>query len=191
MTPLILRTASFLAIAAALAACGGSKMTQLKVTPEQRAANSPSVCLLGPWVRRADGSLTVAEMEAGIDASFAAADLNSDGKLTYDEIGRVNQMRQGSCDSSSLVSWDGTGVIRREEYGARYQTAFLSADRDGDGFATALDLANPISDTVRAIASRKRSPQNAPPPPSPNGDGTATGIPDRSSSPIPTSTAPY
>lgn len=160
------QTALIALIAAGVAACGTSSKTSLKVTPEQRAANSPSRCLLGPFITNADGSITYAQMQAGIDASFAAADLDGDGRLTYEEISRVNQQRQGTCDQTSLVSWDGTGVIRRQEYGSRYETAFIAADRDRDGLATAYELATPVSPTERAIEEYKRAvPVAAPPSP--------------------------
>lgn len=187
---MILRTTCLIAVASTLAACGGTKMTQLAVTQEQRAANSPSLCLLSPWVTAADGSITAAQMEAGIDASFAAADTNSDGKLTYDEINAWNQAKQGSCDSTSLVSWDGTGTIRRDEYGARYQTAFVSADRNGDGIATADELAAPVSATERAIADYKASQKRKASAASAKTDETPDGMPTRNSTSITSVTPP-
>ena len=96
------------------------------------------------------------QMEAGIDASFAAADTNSDGKLTYDEINAWNQAKQGSCDSTSLVSWDGTGTIRRDEYGARYQTAFVSADRNGDGYTNIEEFLEVAAEIITVRSSGDR-----------------------------------
>ncbi len=188
---MILRTACLITLASILAACGGTKMTKLQVTPEQRAANSPSLCLLGPWVTGTDGSITVAQMQAGIDASFKAADVNGDGKLTYDEINAVNQARQGSCDSSSLVAWDGTGTIRREEYGARYETAFVSADRDGDGIATAFELANPVSATERAIAEFKKNNKRKASADSAKTDEMPSGMPARNQGTLGSTAPPY
>ena len=176
---MIIRKTTVLVLATAgLAACGSGSVTRLEVTPEQRAANSPSRCLLSPFIRNADGSIDYAQMQAGIDASFAAADLNRDGRLTYDEIAIVNQQRQGTCDQTSLVSWDGTGTIGRQEYGSRYETAFIAADRDLDGVATSFELDTPVSPTERAIADYKRSQERKASPASARSDGLPGSMPN-------------
>jgi hypothetical protein len=137
---------------ALVALAGCASKPAYTVSAAQRAAESSSVCLLGPFVRNADGSINDPQVKAGIDAAFARDDLNHDGKLTYDEISAANAARQGSCDTTSLVSWDGTGSIDRAQYGARYETAFLAADRNADGVATAQELATPVSARERADA---------------------------------------
>lgn len=172
-------------ITAALAALTGcATQNKWTVSPEQRAANSPSLCLLSPFVRNTDGSIDNAQVQAGIDAAFARDDLNHDGKLTYDEISIVNQARQGTCDTTSLVSWNGTGSIDRAEYGARYETAFLAADRNADGYASAAELAAPVSATERAYANAKRASERKATAESANTDETPAGLPGRSSTGI-------
>lgn len=137
---MIVRHAALATLAVAtLAACAGPK----PMTMQQQQKASSANCLLGPFVRNADGSLTTEQMQAGIDAAFRAADLNGDGVLSGIEITTVNDARSGSCDSSSLIDWSGTGRIDRQTYGARYETTFGFADRDTDGLVTAVEMANP------------------------------------------------
>lgn len=130
--------------------------------------SNPAICMLSPFSRSADGTVAKADMEAGIRAGFAAADLNGDGKLNYDELARLNESRANSCDTSSFRDWSGTGLIGLDEYGARYRTAFQQVDRNGDGFATLDELAR-----YRRETPKKK--QKAPP--SEQSPQPTTGIP--------------
>ncbi len=168
---------ALVATLATLTLAGCASKSRWDVTPEQRAATSPSICLLSSFPHNADGSITAAQVQAGIAARFAADDTNGDGKLTYEEISRVNQARQGTCDTTSLVSWNGTGVIEMEEYGARYETAFIAADRNIDGLATVAELAAPMSDRERAAASAKRQKDRTVTPETAKSDPSQVGMP--------------
>lgn len=136
---MIARSITLLALAATLAACAGDK----PLTYKQAQTASTANCLLGPFVRNADGSLTWAQLQDGVNAAFDAADLDGDGFLTSGEIARVNDARTGTCDSSSLIDWSGTGKIDRKTFAARYETNFGFADRERDGIVTAVEMANP------------------------------------------------
>lgn len=125
------------AAAAALAACAGSK----PLTYKQQQTASSANCLLGPFVQNADGSLTWAQLQTGIDNLFKASDLNGDGVLSGMEITRINDARTGTCDTSSLIDWSGTGKIDRAAFAARYETTFGLADRERDGTVTAIEMA--------------------------------------------------
>ena len=132
-------TVCLAALAVALAACGGRGAGgPMRVEPQR--ADSSGTCLLGPFIRRPDGSLTKADMDAGIKAGFAAADLNADGSLDSGEITRLNDAKSGTCDVTPFISWDSSGRITPEAYGARYVTAFEQADVDVDGVVTAGEL---------------------------------------------------
>lgn len=155
------RAAALLAAAATLAACAGDK----PLTYRQQQMASTANCILGPYVANADGSLTWAQLQAGIDASFRAADLDGDGYLTASEIARVNEARTGTCDSSSLIDWSGTGRIDRAAFAARYETTFGFADRERDGVVTAVEMATAPS-SVSTPQPHKQKPQA--PPPDPN-----------------------
>ena len=67
-----------------------------------------------------DGTLTRAELEAGLKADFDAADTNHDGRLDIDEVRAVNQARW-SADSSAaspLVDWNHDGYVDFNEFAA-------------------------------------------------------------------------
>jgi hypothetical protein len=131
-------TAAALVLATtALAACGGGPRPGGPGAPR---ADSSGTCLLGPFIRRPDGSLTRADMEAGVKAAFAAADANGDGRLDNDEVTRLNDLKTGTCDVTPFIDWSGTGVIGPDVFGARYVTAFDQADVDTDGVVTAVEL---------------------------------------------------
>ncbi|BCW88242.1 hypothetical protein sos41_13800 [Alphaproteobacteria bacterium SO-S41] len=132
-------TVSLAALAVALAACGsGGAGGPMRV--EAQRADSSGTCLLGPFIRRPDGSLTKADMDAGIRAGFLAADLNADGSLDSGEITRLNDAKSGTCDVTPFISWDTSGRITPDAYGARYVTAFDQADVNADGIVTAEEL---------------------------------------------------
>ncbi len=181
---------ALLATLATVALSGCATQSKWDVTPEQRAANSTSICLLSSFPHNADGSITAEQVQAGIAANFAADDTNGDGKLTYDEISRINQARQGTCDTTSLVSWNGTGVIEQPEYGARYETAFLAADRNADGLATVAELAAPVSATERAYAEAKRAQERKATAAGAKADETPAGMPGRKSTDVTTVNQP-
>lgn len=134
---MIARTATLIAAAAMLGACAGPK----PITFQQQQAASSANCLLGPYISNADGSLSWDQLQSGLDASFAAADVNGDGALQGMEITQLNDARTGTCDTSSLIDWSGTGRIDRKTYAARYETAFGFADRERDGLVTAVEIA--------------------------------------------------
>ncbi len=169
---MIARPALFLAAAAAsLAACAGPK----PLTYKQQQTASSANCLLGPFVVNADGSLTWDQLQAGIDKQFKAADLNGDGVLSGMEITHINDARTGTCDTSSLIDWSGTGKIDRDTYAARYETTFGFADRERDGTVTAMEMATAPSRSETKPAKHKPQPQQTDPTQMPGGLPNASG----------------
>lgn len=143
-----------------LASCAGPK----PLTYKQQQTASSANCLLGPFVRNADGSLTWDELQAGIDSLFKASDLDGNGYLTGEEIARINAARTGSCDSSSLIDWSGTGRIDRDTFAARYETTFGFADRERDGRVTAIEMATAPSRSEPKKEAPNRPQQQQPDP---------------------------
>ncbi|HEY1710618.1 MAG TPA: hypothetical protein VGG10_20285 [Rhizomicrobium sp.] len=82
-----------------------------------------------------DGSVTRAELDAGLRAEFAAADTNHDGVLDPDEVRAVNAARlqaEGTA-ASPLIDWNQDGHVDFEEFAAGPRTLFSQLDRNGDG----------------------------------------------------------
>ncbi|MFT3811561.1 MAG: hypothetical protein QM698_16740 [Micropepsaceae bacterium] len=155
-----------LALAAiALASCAGPKPLTFK---QQQTASSAN-CLLGPFVRNADGSLTWEELQAGLDVTFKTLDLDGDGYLSGFEITKVNEARTGTCDTSSLIDWSGTGRIDRDTFAARYETTFGFADRERDGRVTAIEMATAPSRSEPKKEAPRISPQQNDPTQMPGG----------------------
>jgi hypothetical protein len=95
----------------------------------------PSRDLLTRYDANHDGTLTKAELEAGIKADFDAADHNHDGCLDADEIRAVNEKRlqeQGST-ATPLIDWHQDGCVDIDEFGGTTRSLFIQMDRDGDG----------------------------------------------------------
>jgi hypothetical protein len=121
-----------LSAACLVAACASSNPA---LTRTYNANDSATVCLIGPFSRAADGSVTKADVRDGIQRGFAGADTNRDGVLDFDEVGALNTASASSCDQTSWIIRDPSGM-RIEQYGARYLTAFADADVNLDGVAT-------------------------------------------------------
>ena len=89
-----------------------------------------------------DGSVTRAEMEAGLKAEFAAADTNHDGVLELDEVRAVNNKRWSEDQSaaSPLVDWNHDGVVDFDEFAATARSLFDQMDADGNGVLSPKEL---------------------------------------------------
>ncbi len=82
-----------------------------------------------------DGTLTRAELEAGLRADFAKDDANHDGRLDIDEVRAVNQARwsANSSTTSPLVDWNHDGFVDFQEFAAAPRSLFDQMDANGDG----------------------------------------------------------
>ena len=89
-----------------------------------------------------DGSVTRAEMEAGLKADFAEADTNHDGVLEPDEVRAGNDKRwsEDASASSPLVDWNHDGVVDFDEFAATARSLFDQMDTDGNGVLTPKEL---------------------------------------------------
>jgi Ca2+-binding EF-hand superfamily protein len=127
-----------------LAGCGmlgGSQAPEHK-PHKQDAPYHPAVNILTAFDANGDGIVTRAEMEAGLHAAFAKADVNHDGKLDEGEARAVNQQRLADDQStaSPLVDWNHDGYIDFNEFAANARSLFEEMDRDGDGQLDAKEL---------------------------------------------------
>jgi len=93
-----------------------------------------------------DGSLTRAELEAGLRADFAKADVKKTGCLDDDEARAVNEQRWADDRSTTtpLVDFKGKGCIDFDEFAAAPRSVFDALDRDGNGVLSPQEL-NPYA----------------------------------------------
>ncbi len=124
-----------LAVGLPLAGCGMFGGNAPPHPHKQEAPWHPASAMLTKYVTNADGSLTRAQMEAGLKADFAKADINHDGRLDETEARAVNQERlaEDQSTASPLVDWNHDGYIDFEEFAAAARSLFDELDRDANG----------------------------------------------------------
>lgn len=128
-----LSTVLLIAASCALSACASHH----RQIPENERPKEwhPSRDLLTKYDANHDGTVTKAELEAGLKAEFAAADINHDGCLTPDEVAAINEKRiqeQGST-STPLIDWNQDGCVDFNEYAGTARSLFTEMDRNEDG----------------------------------------------------------
>ena len=136
----LIRAAVLGASIALLAACSDDGP---KPEPRERPVPfHPPVELLERYDADRDGTVTRAEMEAGLKAEFAAADKNHDGRLDEDETRAVNEARwgEGLSTTSTLVDWNQDGYVDFHEFANTARSLFDQLDRNGDGKLTPDEL---------------------------------------------------
>ncbi len=112
----------------------------------------PSRDLLTKYDANHDGTLTKAELEAGLKAEFDGADADHSGCLNPDEVRTINEKRlqeQGST-ATPLIDWNQDGCVDFNEFAGTMRTLFTEMDRNEDGKLTPEEL-NP-----RAAAQAKK-----------------------------------
>lgn len=116
-----------------------------------------------------DGRITRAEIDAGLQAQFASADTNGDGKLDAAELQNYNEARRAErkaryeawraknpdkagekrrytgggrdgFDSMKHADWNRDGFVTPDEFGGRTRSQAMRADRDSDGVVLVEDL---------------------------------------------------
>jgi hypothetical protein len=132
--------------AAALAACGHGKpppggfWNPYGSTEKPRDENyhgGPAAILLR-YDADKDGTLTKAELIAGLKAEFATHDTKHTGCLSDDEIAAINQQRVDRDQSAAtpLVDWNHDGCLDYSEFSAFAYSLFDQMDKNGDGKIT-------------------------------------------------------
>ena len=89
-----------------------------------------------------DGTVTRAEMEAGLKADFDKIDINHNGCLSEDEV-RVENDRRWKQDASTyspLIDWQHKGCIDLKEFAATARSLFDELDVNTDGKLTPQEL---------------------------------------------------
>jgi hypothetical protein len=130
------------ALALGLVACGGEHRPQQ--TPQ--VPWHPASAKLIKYVTNADGSLTRAQLEAGLRRDFAVADVKKTGCLDADETRAVNAQRWAEDQSTTtpLMDFKGKGCIDFDEFAAAPRSEFDALDRNSDGVLSKQEL-NPYA----------------------------------------------
>ncbi|HXJ01545.1 MAG TPA: hypothetical protein VNH44_09990 [Micropepsaceae bacterium] len=104
-----------------------------------------SAALLLRYDANHDGVITREEMEAGLKADFAAADMNGDGCLDPSEVRAENQARltRDGAEASPLVDWNLDGCVDAREFGNTVHSYFDLADKTKDGKVSMIELRGP------------------------------------------------
>ncbi|HTO40013.1 MAG TPA: hypothetical protein VL026_03485 [Rhizomicrobium sp.] len=122
-----------IAVSVALSACGSSHTP--RPNQPRPAEWHPARDLLTKYDSNHDGTVTKAELEAGLKAEFDVADPNHTGCLAAAEVTTINEKRwqeQGST-ATPLIDWNQDGCIDLNEYAGTARSLFTEMDRNADG----------------------------------------------------------
>jgi hypothetical protein len=102
----------------------------------------PSNAMLLRFDANHDGSVTRAELEAGLKADFAFADKNGDGRLDPAEVRAVNdqRLRDEGSTATPLIDWNRDGFVDFNEFAAAARSLFDQMDTNGDGVLSPAEL---------------------------------------------------
>jgi hypothetical protein len=89
-----------------------------------------------------DGSLTRAQMNAGLKADFDKYDTHHTGCLDSDQVGAINAARiaHDQSTASPLQDWNQDGCIDLREYSTAANSLFDQLDVNNDGIITAKEF---------------------------------------------------
>jgi len=126
-----------------VAACAGTsgensrRHARQQADPPFRPATAMLVAYAAP-----DGSLTRAQLEAGLRRDFDKVDKDHSGCLDPDEVRAVNEQRwkRDESTASPLIDFKQNGCVDFDEYSATARSLFDQLDRDGTGKLTAAQL---------------------------------------------------
>ncbi len=123
-----------MAAACALSACASHHHRQVPENDVRREWH-PSRDLLLKYDANHDGTVTKAELEAGLKADFAAYDTDHNGCLNAEEVRAINEQRlndQGST-ATPLIDWNQDGCVDFNEFAGTARSLFIQLDRNEDG----------------------------------------------------------
>jgi len=130
-----------------VAACGGRPNT---VPPWMRPTEKPrdenyhggNAAMLLRYDANHDGTVTRAELIAGLKAEFAAHDTHHNGCLDSEQAEAINQARVDADQSTAtpVMDWNQDGCIDYTEFSAAPYSLFDQLDADHDGKLTQKEL---------------------------------------------------
>lgn len=142
--PLVMMAACLL-----LAACSGSRQSEGPSpyssnyrTPRDENFNGGPNALLLKYDANQDGSITRAELAAGLKGEFDGHDTKRAGCLDPEQSGAINAARIATdlSTASPLQDWNQDGCIDLKEFSTAANSLFAQLDRNGDGAVSALEF---------------------------------------------------
>jgi hypothetical protein len=137
-----MRFAIPLAMAAALAGCGGPSPQPAWMRPTEKPRDENyhggNAGVLLKYDANKDGTLTRDELIAGLKAEFAAHDTHHNGCLDEEQTAAINQDRVDADQSTAtpIVDWNQDGCIDYTEFSAAPYSLFDQMDANRDGKIT-------------------------------------------------------
>ncbi len=104
-----------------------------------------------------DGSISGEEVQSVLDKKFTAADTNTDGLLTQEEITVAHELehKERAAKHFAELDTDGNGSLSLEEFqagkppaehGDRSEGMLSRLDLDGDGMLSSIEMNSPLVD---------------------------------------------
>jgi hypothetical protein len=136
---------SLIAMAASvalLAACGDTPPPRPRSEPEK--PRHPPTAMLTVYAAP-DGSLTRAQMEAGLKRDFDKLDTHHTGSLNEDQVRAIDEQRwkEDESTASPLIDFKHNGCVDFDEFAAAPRSLFDQLDRDGNGRLSPQELGKP------------------------------------------------
>ena len=96
---------------------------------------------LAPLVVKPDGSLTRAELEAGLKAEFKKWDKDGNGVLSPAEVEPLNDyLRSLNVGAAPVIDWNADGKVDFQEFASGWRTMFDLCDINSDGTVTKVEM---------------------------------------------------
>lgn len=92
-----------------------------------------------------NGIVSRAEMDAGVNADYELADMDSSDCISGPEIRAENDRRlnRDGGVASPIADWNLDGCVNMNEFGSSIRNYFSYVERSGDGQVTAVELRGP------------------------------------------------
>ena len=129
-----MRSVVILLVCALVTGCAGEQHWSPNVAARSEDWHSGKM-LIANFDTNNDGTVTRAELEAGLRQNFWQADTNRDGRLDPDEVAAANQRRIELDQSTAipLIDWNQDGYVDFNEFAAGVRSQFEQLDLNGDG----------------------------------------------------------
>jgi Ca2+-binding EF-hand superfamily protein len=145
---------------------GPSPFTENYRPPRDENFNGGPNAMLLKYDANHDGSLTRAELAAGLKAEFDSYDTKHTGCLDADQVGAINAARiaQDKSTASPLQDWNQDGCIDLKEFSTAANSLFDELDKNGDGTITPLEFKPRPPGAPAAPGRGERRPRGGRPP---------------------------